>query len=186
MSRLTSMMVGAAFVFVSAGPAAYAADSCGGGCPKPPKFGHWVSATAVPLAPFGANFLSASLAKGLKKTVIEVEGVLTDGPITPIVLPRVFSLGTDVNGLPMQPAAIPDNDEVITDCGAFPDSNGDTSAIAACTVSGHWWLDMDDPANAALLGVPLTVTLRGGDLLAGPEVGAPVDMSLRVRVIKKK
>ena len=55
-----------------------------------------------------------------------------------------------------------------------------------CTAVGHWWLDMDDPANAALLGVPITVTLVGGDPSGGPAVGGdPVDMSLRVRLEKK-
>ena len=44
---------------------------------------------------------------------------------------------------------------------------------------------MDDPANAALLGVPITVTLVGGDPSGGPAVGNPVDMSLRVRLEKK-
>ena len=31
---------------------------------------------------------------------------------------------------------------------------------------------MDDPANAALLGVPITVTLVGGDISGGPAVGS--------------
>lgn len=186
MSRIANLLVSVSIGVLMASTAAYAADSCVGGCPKTPKTTRWLSSTATPLAPFPGMFLSAQLVKGLKKTVIEVEGVLTDGPISPVFLPRVFSLGVNVNGLPMQPSAAPNIDEVITDCGAFADSGADTSNIAACTVSGHWWLDMEDPANAALLGAPLTVTLVGGDLLAGPEVGAPVDMSLRVRVIKKK
>jgi hypothetical protein len=184
--RLTLVSLSVALAVMLAAPATHAADSCIGGCPKPPKTTHWLSATSIPLAAFGGNVLSASLLKGKKKTVIEVEGLLTDGPYTPFFAPRVFSLGTSVNGLPMQPAAAPGFFEVITDCGAFSDSNGDTPGIAACTVSGHWWLDMEDPANAGLLGVPLTVTLVGGDLIAGPEVGGPVDMSLRVRVVKKK
>jgi len=166
---------------------AFAADSCGGGCPKLPKSTRWVSATATPLAAFGGNVLTAMLAKGATKSVLEVDGLLTDGPITPIALPRVFSLGASVNGLPMQPAAAPGSFEVITDCGGYTDSpTGDTINTRACTVTGQWWLDMDDPANAALIGVPITVTLTGGDLLGGPEVGAPVDMSLRVRQVKKK
>jgi hypothetical protein len=32
---------------------------------------------------------------------------------------------------------------------------GDTVNMRACTVTAQWWLDMDDPANAALLKVPL-------------------------------
>ncbi len=167
---------------------ALSADSCGGGCPKPPKSTRWVSATATPLGNFFVtpNLLAATLAKGATKSVLEVDGVLTDGPITPDATTRVFALGVGVNGLPMQPAAAPGSYEVITDCGGYGDTNGDTVSSRACTVVGQWWLDMDDPANAALIGVPITVTLKGGDLTGGPEVGAPVDMSLRVRQVKKK
>ena len=98
---------------------------------------------------------------------------------------RVFALGIDVNGIAMQPAAAPDLFEGIEDCGGFGDSNGDTVFTRACTVTAHWWLDMDDPANAALIGVPIAVTLVGGDTYGGPAVGAPVDVSLRVRLEKK-
>lgn len=45
---------------------------------------------------------------------------------------------------------------------------------------------MDDPANAALIGVPIIVTLVGGDPSGGSAVGNEVvDMSLRVRLEKK-
>ena len=186
-TRITTVAV-ALWSFALA-TSSFAADSCGGGCPKPPKNTRWVSATATPLGAFFAtpNVLSATLLKGTKKTVLEAEGMLTDGPITPIALSRVFALGSSVNGLPMQPAAAPGSFEAIADCGGYTDSpTGDTVNTRACTITAHWWLDMDDPANVALLGVPVTVTLVGGDLLGGAEVGAPVDMSLRVRAVKKK
>jgi hypothetical protein len=48
---------------------------------------------------------------------------------------------------------------------------------------GARWLA--NSCEGVLLGVPITVTLVGGDLSAGPEVGAPVDMSLRVRFEKE-
>jgi len=166
-----------------------AADSCGGGCPKPPKATRWVSATATPLGVFlGApNVLTAALAKGTSKSVLEVDGMLTDGAKGFFVVPRVFALGVSVNGLPMQPAAKPGSFEAISDCGGDTDMpTGDTVNTRACTVTSQWWLDMDDPANAALIKVPITVTLVGGDLIGGPEVGLPVDMSLRVRLVKKK
>lgn len=85
----------------------------------------------------------------------------------------MYSLGISVNGLEMQPATDPGNTEVTEDCG---------STSGGCTVTAHWWLDMDDPSNAALLGVPITVTLAGGDRA----IGSPsIDMSLRVRLEKK-
>jgi len=187
MRTTTAITLTALLSFAVGTSPASAADSCGGGCPKPPKSTRWVSATAVPLAPFGGNVLTADLRKGAKKSVLEVDGMLTDGPITPVGLSRVFALGVSVNGLPMQPAVAPGSFEAISDCGGYTDTpTGDTVNARACTVTGHWWLDMDDPANVALLGVPLTVTLVGGDLIAGPELGAPVDMSLRVRQVKKK
>ena len=165
-----------------ASPPALAADSCGGGCPTPPSNARAVSATGTPLAPFGGNVLMATLKKGKAKKILMVEGMLTDGPITPVVLPRVLALGVDVNGLLLQPSPAPDIFEAIEDCGAF---RADGDPDGACTVTANWWLDMDDPANAALLGVPITITLVGGDLIGGPELGAPVDMSLRVRFEKK-
>jgi len=108
------------------------------------------------------------------------DGLLTDGPY-PVVIPRAFALGISVNGLRMQPGfSVPGQEEVVEDCGVFrADPDG------FCAVTAHWWLDMDDPANAALLGVPITVTLKGGDLFGGPAVGDPADMSLRVRLQKK-
>jgi hypothetical protein len=69
----------------------------------------------------------------------------------------------------------------MVDCGIFQSELGDT----ACTVTGHWWLDMDDPANAALLGAPLTVTLVSGDPYKSGPVGGPLFMSLHVSLGKK-
>jgi hypothetical protein len=189
MRMLTAMTATGVLGLVLATSPVSAADSCGGGCPKLPKSTRWVSATATPLGSFFGtpNVLTAGLLKGATKSVLEVEGMLTDGPITALQLSRVFALGVSVNGLPMQPAAAPGLFEAISDCGGYTDSpTGDTVNTRACTVTGQWWLDMDDPANVALLGVPITVTLVGGDLTGGPEVGAPVDMSLRVRQVKKK
>ena len=68
-----------------------------------------------------------------------VEGMLTDGPITPVVLPRVLALGVDVNGLLLQPSPAPDIFEAIEDCGAF---RADGDPDGACTVTatgGSTW-----------------------------------------------
>jgi len=181
-SRVVRGVVPAVFGLLLASPRGFAADSCGGGCPTLPSNARAVSATATPLAAFPGNVLAATLKKGKAKKILMVEGMLTDGPITPVVLARVLALGVDVNGLLLQPSPAPDIFEAIEDCGAF---RADGDPDGACTVTGNWWLDMDDPANAALLGVPITITLVGGDLLGGAEVGAPVDISLRVRFEKK-
>src|SRR2546426_2803913 len=159
-------------------PPSFAADSCGGGCPKLPSNARSVSAEVVPLATFGGNTLTATLAKGKTKRILHAEGILTDGGLG-IVASRAYALAITLNGLQMHPSGLGPA-EAVEDCGAV---RADPDAF--CTVTGHWWLDMDDPANAALLGVPITVTLAGGDLVGGPAVGSPVDVSLRVRLEAK-
>jgi hypothetical protein len=156
-------------------------DSCGGGCPKPPKNARALTAPVLLAAYPPGNTLSATLAKGKKKTILMADGMLTDGTEGKLIS-REYDLGISVNGLSMQPASAagPGNPEADEDCG-FLRSDPDRT----CTVVGHWWLDMDDPANAALLGVPITVTLVGGDVSGGSAVGTAVDISLRVRLEKK-
>ena len=156
-------------------------DSCGGGCPKPPKNARAIAADVLLAAYPPGNTLSATLAKGKKKTILIADGMLTDGP-NANGLSREYDLGISANGLSMQPASLagPGNPEADEDCGIFRSDPDRT-----CTVIGHWWLDMDDPAAAALLGVPITVTLVGGDVSGGLAVGGPVDISLRVRLQKK-
>jgi hypothetical protein len=169
------------FATTLTGPAsAQTVDSCGGGCPKLPTNARAVAAL-VPLAAYPpGNTLTATLAKGKKKTILMADGMLTDGPNGNPVS-REYDLGISVNGVSMQPAspAGPGNPEADEDCGVFRADPDRT-----CTVLGHWWLDMDDPANVALLGVPITVTLVGGDV-SGNAAGAPVEISLRVRLEKK-
>jgi hypothetical protein len=128
------------------------------------------------LAPYPGNTLTATLATGKKKTILYAEGVLTDGPY-PGFFSRLLALGINVNGLRMQPSDSVNNitTEVVSPVCTVPGP--------PCTVVGQWWLDMDDPANAALLGVPITVTLLGGEYYGGG--GQIVDMSLRVRLEKK-
>ena len=178
MRTVTVNVVVGLLCLVLMAPPAFAADSCGGGCPKPPSNARSVSATFVPLAAYPGNTLSATLAKGKTKRILHAEGMLTDGS-SGFVASRAYALGTSVNGLPMQPSGF-GSAEAVEDCGAV---RADPDAF--CTVTAHWWLDMDDPANAALLGVPITITLVGGDLTGGPAVGSAVDMSLRVRLDKK-
>lgn len=156
-------------------------DSCGGGCPKPPSNVRAVSQFCAILAPFPGNTLSATLAKGKKKRVLMVDAMLTDGSFGPLLVSREYDLGASVNGLTMQPP--PGNNggrDTAEDCGAF---RSDPDRL--CAVTGQWWVDMDDPAYAALIGVPITVTMIAGDAAGGPAVGTCVNTSLRVRLEKK-
>ncbi len=159
-------------------------DSCGGGCPKPPSNARAVSAVDVLLATFPGNTLTATLAKGKKKTILMADGMLDDiGQNSSTIVSREFDLGISVNGLAMHPSDDfgPGSSDATEDCGVAR-SDPDRK----CTVIGHWWLDMDDPANAALIGVPIAVTLVGGDPSGGPAVGGvPIHMSLRVWLQKK-
>jgi hypothetical protein len=175
-------VVAAALVFAAtlARPASaqLLVDSCGGGCPKPPKTARAVAWQPAHLATYPGNTLSATLAKGAKKTILMADGMLTDAPWA-YYEPREYDLGISVNGLSMSGSGL-GYPEASEDCGVLRSDPDRT-----CTAVGHWWLDMDDPANAALLGVPITVTLVGGDPSGGPLVGANVNMSLRVRLEKK-
>src|SRR5438552_7125364 len=179
MRTATVNVVAGLLCLVLMAPPGFAADSCGGGCPTPPKNARAASAEIVPLATYPGNTLTATLAKGTKKRILLADGMLTE-PF-PLGVSREYDLGISVNGLSMHPSTSgPGSPEADEDCGALRSDPDRT-----CTVLGHWWLDMDDPANAAVLGVPITVTLVGGDLSGGPAVGNPIDMSLRVRLEKK-
>ncbi len=167
-------------MMLSAAAFAQSHDSCGGGCPKLPNNTRSVSAEFITLATYPGNTLTATLAKGKKHTVLRATGMMTEPNAEPFS--REFDLGISVNGLAMRPSSYgPGAKEAREDCGVF---RSDPDRV--CTVVGHWWLDMDDPANAALLSVPITVTLVGGDPSGGSAVGNEgVDISLEIRLDKK-
>jgi len=167
---------------------AYAADSCTGGCPKPPKKSRHVSTPApVPMPAAPAAILVAgppTFAKGQKKRVIVVDATVSTSVFAPGA-PMVISMGADVNGTPMEPAAAPFPTQYVVDCGGtalFPPQ----PPHFACTVHGAFWLDIDT-AEAASPGTfvnqPLTVNLTAFDL-AGVG-GAPVMASMAIRQEQK-
>lgn len=175
------MIIAAGTALALAGASlAYAADSCTAPCVKPPKFSRSLSATTVPRPAAPALLLSATLQKAKKKRILQVEAMMTTNFYTP-ALPSTLALYVDANGIFLQPGLA-----VVVDCGGgagFPLGPPSLS----CTVSGTWWLDIDDPANAALLASPpplLVVHLSGGELFPAA-VGAPVDISMTVRQLKK-
>lgn len=190
MRRVIPSVITVVFGLAITLPPAFAADSCGGGCPTPPgppKNARSVSATGVPvgLYPAPANTLVATLKSAKKKTILMVEAKMTNGPYGPILVPMVLSLAVDANGifLEPQPVLTPFGD-TFEDCGLF---RADGDPDGACTVTGTWWLDIDAYAGVLLPSgpkPPLVVTLTGGDP-SGAGVGTPVDISLSVSLVKK-
>ena len=129
--------------------------------------------------------LTASIAKGKKKTVIAVEASYSDGPYTPTTSTmRVLGMRAEVNGVIMQPNPFAGY-MYDTDCGW---ASGMVDTLA-CATKGTFWLDIDaaELANPGqFVGQPLTVTLHAGDLAGGGLVGVQLmDASLTVRVQKK-
>lgn len=160
---------------------ARATDSCGGGCPILPKNARSVSSSPalIPLPAFPAPLvgMTATLHKGKARRILMVEAMVTTAalaigaPVSPAIYP-------DVNGIIMEPT---------TFFGPVAAAMADCSAVfgppqGMCTVTGTWWLDLD--ANPALIGVPITVTLSGGDFF-GPGIGVPVLATMSVRLQKK-
>jgi hypothetical protein len=127
--------------------------------------------------------LSATLKGAKKKRVLKVDAVMTTSVYTPAI-PSTLQLFVDANGILLQPSLA--GPGVIVDCGGGAGVPLGPPSFS-CTVSGSWWLDTDDPANVALVTRPiplLVVTLRGGEMFPGA-VGAPVDISMTVRMVKK-
>ena len=162
---------------------AHAADSCTAPCAKLPKETRSVSVQAFPRPAAPAALLVATLKGAKKKRVVKVDAMMTTSVYTPAI-PSTLQLWADVNGIPLQPS-VP-GAGVIADCGGGAGVPLGPPSFS-CTVSGNWWLDLDDPANVALVTSPippLVVTLRGGEMVPG-SVGAPVDISMTVRMVKK-
>ena len=145
--RACSVVAAIAFGMVG-GRVALAVDSCGAGCPKSPKAARSVSMPPAPLGVFPQPLLAVGLLKGKAKTMLNVEATIATGPVAPGAAVRPAMI-VDANGVPMEPAAgLP----LIEDCGS--------SSHFSCTLTGTFWLDLDQ--NPSLIGVPITVTLTGG------------------------
>lgn len=149
---------------------------------SPGKNSAFESSTGVLLNTYG-NKLTATIAKGRKKTVLAIEASYSDGASypTPVGM-RVLGMQVLVNGVTAQPNPSGFY-QYLTDCG-YVDNDP-----VACTVTGTFWIDIDaaELANPGLfVGQPLVVNLVAGDLAAGSLVGiTPMDASLTVRVQKK-
>ena len=146
---------------------------------SPGKTTVFVSATSLPLPAASVALLSGQIVKGKKKRVLTVQAMITTGASAPLALPIVFSLQPLVNGVAMEPTTSNAQGAVV-DCGF------NTPPTAACTLSGHWWLDLDTAELAhpgTFIGKLLEITLTGGTLAGG--IGTPVDVMLSARLETK-
>jgi hypothetical protein len=130
------------------------------------KSGVTVPTTTGPLVPD----VSGTIQKGKKKQVLEIDLTLTDGGNTSSVLGVV----PIVNGFSdvVQPSAL----SQLSECAA--------ASWFDCTVSGHFWVDLD-AAETAHVGMfikqPLVIDMQGGSNVA---VTAGI-ASLRAHLQKK-
>jgi len=134
--------------------------------------------------PLPGPVLVATIAKGKKKSVITVDATITSEAFAPFA-PWTLSMGVDINGTPMEPSTtFPFN--IVQDCGSSAAIGPHAGIAEGCTVSGTFLLDMDAPANAGLLNVPLIITLTGGEATNPFIGGIPVSATMVARMEKKK
>jgi len=184
MTRLSIRIGCAVLGLLFAASAVHAADSCLAPCLKLPNKARHVS-TAIPL-PAGVGVLlttpGATLKKGVHKRVVVVEATMTTGVPAPLAPSAVLTMLANLNGVVMEPAGA--GLGVVADCGGTGMSG--LPPMAGCTLSATFWLDLDQAETASpgtFIGMPLTVTLKGGDAaLVG---GLPAFVSMAVRQEQK-
>ena len=144
-------------------PLAAAADST-----SPGKASAFESDSFTNLTVGTTTLLTATLAKGKKKTVLLITGTLT----TDSGASGGLHLLPTVNGFAVEGQTV---DEVCA------------PSTVHCTVTGTWWFDVDasELANpGAVSGVPVEVDLNGG-ALAGSDEDISATATLSVQAIKK-
>jgi len=160
MSRIALTLIAVALGFTAS--SSLAADSCPAPCLKLPTNSRYVSYYGSLPGGVTAPLVAGTLAKGKSKRAVAVEAAVYAtqlGPGIPIILP----LEVDVNGTSMEPYRYTE------DCLAAP---------FFCTVSGTFWLDIDQ--NPSLIGVPLVVTLHSSNEAGGFIFDARASMSIRL------
>jgi len=136
------------------------------------------TAKGVPLPGSPLPVLTAAIVKGKPKHVITVDAMmrvdLCPGPGT-------LSLGATVNGLEMHPTGW---------FGTWHSAIQECAGVGmGCTVTATLITDLDNAevlSPGTFVNQPLTITLRGGDVGPGGCEGQPVDVSMIVRMEKKK
>jgi len=140
------------------------------------------TAKGVILQRYPHAVLTATIVKGKPKHVITVDGMVR------LDLPpgvATLSLGADVNwhtcGLEMHPTGT---------MGTFESALQECPNVGmGCTVTGTFILDLDAAelvSPGCFINQPLTITLWAGDAGPGGGDGQPVDVSMIVRMEKKK
>jgi len=163
MKRTLNTLIGCTLILVGGLPAW--ADSTS----SPGKSAAYTSLSGVGITTAEAEVATVTILKGKKKRVLEVEGTAIES--TNVV--TAMGAKAYVNGVPMEPNGT--NYQVHETCSA---------SVINCTVTGHWWLDLDaaEAANPGLfINQPLIVSFAA--LTAGAN-GTGV-VSLRAKLVKK-
>jgi hypothetical protein len=156
-------LVGGALV-VAAGLPAHGAMTRDNG-----KNASWASVSGVTFPPGTATILTATIAKGKKKKVLEVDATIVESTNTATGLGVVVR----VNGITMEPTGA-----------FFQTEEGCSAAISNCTAQGMYWIDLDqaEAANPGLfIGQPLVVELQASSAGTGTISGIA---SLRARLVR--
>jgi len=126
-----------------------------------------IAGATLPATP--TVLLTAGLRKGKPRRALEVVSTVSASFVTS---PGV-ALSTDlsVNGVSLEPAG-----------SLIPGTTCSIAVIGSCAMTVMGWLDLD--AHPELWGVPLTVILQVVDP-TGAGVGAPIDATLSVKLVKK-
>jgi hypothetical protein len=118
------------------------------------------------------------MAKGKRKTVVAVEGMLTS--IGNSVAPHIEEIWPTINGIVVEPRQSPFSGYAAeVNCPTFT-----TGSSASCTVTGTWWLDIDaaEAANPGMfIGKALTVTLTGAERTGQGDSGVGATLTARVQ-----
>jgi hypothetical protein len=132
----------------------------------------------VTLYVYPHRVLTAAIVKGKPKHVITVDGMVR------LDLPpgvATLSLGADVNGLEMHPTGT---------MGTFESALQECPTVGmGCTATATLIMDLDAAELASpghFINQPLTITLWAGDAGPGGGDGEPVDVSMIVRMEKKR
>jgi hypothetical protein len=119
-----------------------------------------------------ASLLTGTITKGRAKTVVAVEGMLTN--IGQSSGQRNETIFPTINGISLEPAGF----RAQVNCPQIGPS------LVTCTTTGTWWLDLDT-AEAAhpgmFIGKALTITLVGLELTGNGDGGLGATLTARVQ-----
>ena len=142
------------------------------GTTSPGKNAVYASADNVPIPSTYGSVLSATIEKGKKKRVLEIDLVATNYTDDDALVIRPV-----VNGLTIaEPKVLGSTNvgQAVNFCSGY-----------VCTTSGQWWLDLDaaEASNPGMfIGQPLVIDFEAGDPVGFP---GTANISIRARMQKK-